>query len=128
MGPPGLLIIVFFLGGPARAPHGGRKLSSNLFLFLFVFVAFRFEVGCDWGSYLIHYQAELLGLTDYSNNLEGFYWLFLRTIISLGLPYQAVQIASSVIFFISLYRFSSYFNAPVFILAFAFPLFIFVYC
>ena len=36
VGPPGLPIIFFFLGGPARAPHSGREpasLSRKLFLF-----------------------------------------------------------------------------------------------
>lgn len=68
---------------------------------LFVFSAFRFRVGCDWGGYFHNYalgadmtRAEAL---EYR---ESVWWLILITFNQWGLPYPAVNVLTSAFFFV----------------------------
>lgn len=95
------------------------------FLAIFVITAFRYEIGCDWFGYEVHYFSRLgLGFSDIPV-IEPLYWSLVSLIDVAVLPYQALQVAVSLIFFASLFWFSRQFNRPLLILAFAFPLFIF---
>lgn len=106
-----------------------RRKSSlvEFFAFFVVFIicAFRFEIGCDWSGYEIHYISRLgLGFSDLPL-IDPLYWSLISFLDVLDLPYQALQVSVSLIFFSSLFWFSRQFDRPLLILAFAFPLFIF---
>ncbi len=69
-------------------------------IFLFVFSAFRFEVGCDWTGYLAQYYiygaVPLSALTQQTEPL----WVGLFSLQTLwGLDYPWINVASSFIFF-----------------------------
>lgn len=69
-------------------------------IFLFVFSAFRFEVGCDWEGYLNQYYVygavPLAALTQQTEPL----WVGLFSLQTLwGLDYPWINVASSIVFF-----------------------------
>lgn len=77
-----------------------QGLYYPLFIGLFFFSAFRFEVGCDWGGYLNQFQvfsptpsSEILGQSD---PLWVALFVFQRW---LELPYPWINVFSSVLFF-----------------------------
>ncbi len=67
---------------------------------LFLFSAFRYEVGCDWYSYARHYQrGSWLQYNEVLTGREPLWWGLQIAVSRLGLPYPAVNVVSSAIFF-----------------------------
>ncbi len=84
--------------------HNQEKLRKQLypgFLFLvFIFSAFRFEVGCDWSGYLNQFRVQ--GFSTISEALERgepLWWAMIEGLHSLGLSYPWLNVASALIFF-----------------------------
>ena len=118
--------LLFYLGWVLRAQARiPGYITVIIFAILFVFVGFRYQIGCDWESYEVHFTSRQgVGFTDIPT-IESFYWYLVSALNVLELPYQFLHIVVSSIFFFFLYRFSSRFHNPILVLAFAFPLFIF---
>jgi len=117
-----LFLASWALRARAKVP---ASVSAIPFVILFLFVAFRYQIGCDWFGYELHYEMRQgMGFLDIPR-IEPLYWTLVSLLDLCGLPYQSLQVLVSAIFFISLYRFSSRFSNPILVLAFAFPLFIF---
>lgn len=67
---------------------------------LFVFTAFRLEVGCDWNGYYRHFQLQLdLGLPDAIAQREPLWWALVQIVGQLGLSYPWLNVAVAAIFF-----------------------------
>ncbi|WP_289043121.1 EpsG family protein [uncultured Aliiroseovarius sp.] len=67
---------------------------------LFLFVAFRLEVGCDWNGYYRHFLMQLdLGLADVLTQREPLWWALVQLVGQLGLGYPWLNVASALIFF-----------------------------
>jgi hypothetical protein len=92
-----LFLIRYALAGRQGAR---RQLYYVVLLGLFLFVAFRFQVGCDWSGYYYQYLAatdvEWSSLTD---SREPIWWAILGLIRDMGLPYPVTNIVSSAVFF-----------------------------
>ena len=82
-----------------------RKLIFYIaIIFLFVFSAFRFEVGCDWASYFTQYKiADASDFMGPSIGLEPIWWALLLGITKIGWGYLAVNIISSGLFFLGIF-------------------------
>ena len=84
----------------ARHPRLRDQTYPILLATLFVFAAFRLEVGCDWNGYYRHFLIQLdLGFTDALNNREPLWWALVQLIGQLGLGYPWLNVASAAIFF-----------------------------
>ncbi len=67
---------------------------------LFLFSAFRLDVGCDWTGYLFQYQLYRdITLSDALSNREPLWLGLFMAQHWLGLPYPWINVASSFIFF-----------------------------
>jgi hypothetical protein len=95
-----ILIGLYFLRLVSR-PRGARLLYWVVLIGLFLFSAFRFRVGCDWGGY---YQNFILSLTysyaDAASVREPLWWIVLVALNRADLAYPWVNVLTSAIFFI----------------------------
>jgi hypothetical protein len=97
----GLTNVLFLLRYALAGAQGARRqLYYVVLLALFLFSAFRFQVGCDWSGY--YYQYLAAGNFDWSqisNGREPIWWAILGFIRDMGLPYPVANIVSSAVFF-----------------------------
>lgn len=83
----------------------GLRLRGMLYwpvlLALFVFSAYRWEVGCDWTGYLHQFQSavQIADRRPVLGGREGLWWWLLAQLNLGGFAYPAVNVASSAIFF-----------------------------
>lgn len=92
---------IFLLRYAAGTSRSQVQLAYWLALiFLFVFSAFRFEVGCDWTGYLNQYYVYgAVPLASLAHQVEPL-WVGLFSLQTLwDLDYPWINVASSVIFF-----------------------------
>lgn len=89
---------------------------------MFLFVAFRFEVGCDWSGYLNHF--EIVGSPSYDRSIvrrDPGWWLMIEAIGAVGLPYPFVNVATAIIFFAGVHALARRQPDPFAFLAFLYP-------
>lgn len=92
------LVVLRFL--TAKHQRLAEQLYPAILLGLFLFVAFRLEVGCDWNGYYRHFLVQLdLGLSDALSQREPLWWVLVQIIGQLGLGYPWLNVASALIFF-----------------------------
>lgn len=102
-----------------------RGLYPLVLLALFVFSAFRFEVGCDWTGYLA--QFELFGRVPLSEiwlHREPLWTAIISIQTSLGLPYPWLNVISSAIFFFGTHALARRQPNPLAFLVLLFPVLI----
>lgn len=67
---------------------------------LFLFVAYRFEVGCDWSGYYIQYESMRgLDLAAALERREPIWWSLVHFTHVAGLPYPWLNVFSALVFF-----------------------------
>jgi hypothetical protein len=99
-----------------------RALFLLVVLLLFAFVAFRYEVGCDWSGYENnYYSAQYLTAEEVVTGPEPGYWLLLTQLHSLGLEYPYLNVVIAIPFFYGLARLGVREPNPLAILILAFP-------
>lgn len=77
-----------------------RQVYGVTLLLLFVFSAFRFEVGCDWGGYYFQYlKAGSPSLQLALDEREPLWWGILYLLNTQSIPYPVANVISSAIFF-----------------------------
>ncbi|WP_370402027.1 EpsG family protein [Sulfitobacter sp. JB4-11] len=77
-----------------------RQIWPPLLFGLFLFSAFRWQVGCDWSGYYNQYL--LAGQRGWDVILSGneiIWWSILKSLHVLGLPYPWANVFSSAVFF-----------------------------
>lgn len=122
----GLTNLLFLLRYPLARNAGLRKQIYFLVLAtLFVFSAFRYQVGCDWSGYYYQY----LGAADFdwssiTEIREPIWWAILGWIQYMGLPYPVVNIASSAVFFVGVHVLARRQPDPLGFLVLLFPILI----
>ena len=109
------------LGQPA-----GRETAYRVALFgLFLFSAFRFEVGCDWGGYWGQFQAQKVAdFRKAFDRLEPLWWAVIEIIQRLGLSYPWLNVVSSAIFFAGVHVLARRQPDPLGFLVLLFPILI----
>lgn len=101
------------------------NLYHILLLLLFIFTAFRFEVGCDWTGYSSQYQIQLgAGWRGALENAEPLWWLVIEITQRMGLPYPWLNVFSSIIFFTGIHIFARRQPDPLGFLVLLFPILI----
>lgn len=96
------IVSVLFLSRYALLgqPRLNRQLYPLMLGVLFVFSAFRYQVGCDWSGYYIHYTiAGQRSLERIVEVRDPVWWTILWLQHQLELPYPWINVFSSAIFF-----------------------------
>ena len=92
---------------------------------LFVFSAFRYQVGCDWSGYYNQYlRAADLDWSSITAIRELIWYAILGWINDLGLPYPVANIASSAVFFLGVHVLARRQPDPLGFLVLLFPILI----
>lgn len=118
----GFSLLRFGMSGQALA----RLQFYYLSLFgLFLFSAFRYEVGCDWSGYYYQYlRAGNMSFQDAFADLEPIWQTILVAQHYLDLPYPWSNVAASVVFFAGFHVLARRQPDPLAFLVLAFPILI----
>ena len=100
------------------------QLTPLVWLLLFIFASFRFEVGCDWPKYRLDFDNfGLYGLGMELNYLmEPAYFIVNSSIKSMGLSYVWVNLVYSAIFFTGIWVFAKRQKDPLATIVLMFPI------
>jgi len=103
-----------------------RRFFYLLWLFiLFIFVGFRFEVGCDWDGYKnIFEQLRYVDVFDAVQQREALFALANTLLHRYDLDYPYINVICSFIFFFGMHRLAKREPDPYGILVLAFPVLI----
>jgi hypothetical protein len=92
---------------------------------LFVFSAFRYQVGCDWLGYYFQYAAtDNFDWSTLTSIREPIWWAILAWINESGLPYPVANIISSAVFFVGIHVLARRQPDPLGFLVLLFPILI----
>ena len=121
------LTYVLFMLRYALARQGAlrKQLYFVVLVALFVFSAFRYQVGCDWSGYYYQYLgAAYLDWSSITAIREPIWWAILGWIQDMGLPYPVANIVSSAIFFLGVHVLARRQPDPLGFLVLLFPILI----
>lgn len=105
--------------------RGRRYLYWPVLIALFLFSAFRFEVGCDWTGYLNQFHiAEYIGEDDLFALREGLWWRAILLVRAFELPYPWLNVVSSLAFFAGVHALARRQPDPLSFLVLLFPILI----
>lgn len=122
----GLTSILFML----RYVFAGRGLARVQMYYpvlfgLFLFSAFRYQVGCDWSGYYFQYiGAANFDWSTLTKIQEPIWWAILKWLNEAGLPYPAANIVSSAVFFVGIHVLARRQPDPLGLLVLLFPILI----
>lgn len=121
-----LLSSLFLLRfGVARQTRLRDQTYYLVLIGLFLFSAFRYEVGCDWTGYYYQYlAAENKGFDGAFNGREPIWWAVLAAQHYMGLSYPWANVASSTVFFAGFHVLARRQPDPLGFLILAFPILI----
>tara|TARA_R110002020_G_scaffold227990_2_gene438673 strand:- start:9195 stop:10262 length:1068 start_codon:yes stop_codon:yes gene_type:complete len=122
----GLANVLFLLRyALARAQNARRQFYYIVLWGLFIFSAFRFQVGCDWSGYYHQFiVAQNIEWSSFTEMREPIWWAILGGIQAIGLPYPVVNIAASAMFFIGVHVLAQRQPDPLGFLVLLFPILI----
>jgi hypothetical protein len=116
-----LLLLAVGLAGDDRTRQRGLYRLS--IIALFIYVAFRYEVGCDWNGYLIIYDAQSLGTYESAfSQRESLFAAANVFLHQLGLDYPYINVMSSAVYFAGFHMLARRQPNPLSMLALSFPL------
>ena len=122
----GLTNVLFLLRyALARQAALRKSIYFAVLAALFVFSAFRYQVGCDWSGY--YYQYLGAANFDWSSVTEIrdlIWWAILGWIRAMGLPYPVANIVSSAVFFAGVHVLARRQPDPLGFLVLLFPILI----
>lgn len=121
--------VFIFLIAARFALNGQATLQRQLYPIalcgLFVFTAFRLEVGCDWYGYYQHFMAQLdLNAQDALTRREPLWWLLVQSVGQMNLSYPWLNVAAAGIFFAGIDRLARQQPDPLAFLIFVYPVLI----
>jgi hypothetical protein len=115
-------------GGAISHKHAAsfrRFLFVFFSLLLFGFVAFRYEVGCDWTGYINNFnESRYWSVSDALSRSETAYWLLLVQIHSSGLEYPYLNLFMAIPFFVGLVALARRQPDPLAFIILSFPVLI----
>ena len=122
----GLTNVLFVLRyALARQAAVRKQIYFVILAALFVFSAFRFQVGCDWSGYYNQYLvATNIDWAFITTSREPLWWAILGWIRNAGLPYPVANIVSSAVFFLGVHILARRQPDPLGFLVLLFPILI----
>ena len=122
----GLMNFLFLLRfALAKQCGSGKHIYAVVLFGLFMFAAFRYQVGCDWTGY--YFQYTVVANFEWSTALavrEPLWWAILGWINANDLPYPVANIVSSAIFFAGIHILARRQPDPLGFLVLLFPILI----
>lgn len=123
------ILVALLLFALSYTTLGARRVRERLywpvFAFLFVFSAFRYQVGCDWSGYFYQYDAaDFVAAKLIAELNEPVWWLIMRWVKEQGLYYPVVNLISSGIFFAGVHVLARRQPDPLAFLVLLFPILI----
>lgn len=113
-----LILVVFSYADP-------RRLYWPLLIALYLFAAFRFETGCDWGGYLNQYLVQgALPFEEVLIDPEPLWNLVLYFQQAAGIRYPWLNIFAATVFFVGIHQIARRLRSPFSFLVFLFPILI----
>lgn len=105
---------------------GARKQIYWVVIFgLFVFSAFRYQVGCDWFGYFNQYvKSENYDWANLLSIREPIWWASLQWVNLSGFPYPVINVISSAVFFAGIHILARRQPDPLGFLVLLFPILI----
>lgn len=117
-----LMLIRYWVS--AFAPNR-YKIYWALLVALFLFSAFRFEVGCDWTGYLNQYEIQRYATLEEAMAMaEPLWWTIIEFTHRKNLPYPWLNVISSAFFFIGIHAMAQRQHDPLGFLVLLFPILI----
>lgn len=122
----GLTNILFMLRYAfARRDRARVQIYYPVLFGLFLFSAFRYQVGCDWSGYYFQYiGAANFDWSTLTKIQEPIWWAILAWIYDAGLPYPVANIVSSAVFFVGIHFLARRQPDPLGFLVLLFPILI----
>jgi hypothetical protein len=118
-----LLFAASHLAEPSLAAR--KRLYYFVSIALFAFVAFRYEVGCDWEGYAVQYdKAYLLGLTESLKDSEPGWWAMIYALSASDIYFPWINVITAAIFFFGVHSLAKRQPNPAFFVALLFPVLI----
>ena len=109
----------------ARSGALRKQIYFAVLASLFLFSAFRFQVGCDWSGYYYQYlRAADFDWSSITEIREPIWWALLWWIQDMALPYPFTNILSSAIFFLGVHVLARRQPDPLGFLVLLFPILI----
>lgn len=109
---------------------GRFKLNLDIFYYLifftlFIFVSFRYEVGCDWATYEgLFYNTDQYEWFNIFDHRDPFFWLINGLLNKLNFSFLALNIVLSGIFFLGIHKLAKFQPDPLGFLILIFPILI----
>ena len=117
-----LFLLRFALAGKSEL---GKQVYFIVLMGLFLFSAFRYQVGCDWYGYYYQYLSALeLDWSSIMAKRELIWWVILGWIQDKGLPYPIANVTSSAVFFLGMHVLARRQPDPLGFLVLLFPILI----
>ena len=112
-------LVTVFLYGEKRT---NRVLYAVLLVFLFLFSAFRYEVGCDYYNYYDHtIEYSHLSLYSAAEMAEPGYWEATVLLRKAGLVYPSINVVAALLFFLGIHGIARRQPNPLMFLSLLFP-------
>lgn len=109
----------------AKQGRAHKQLYILLLLGLFLFSAFRYQVGCDWSGYYFQYVgAAGFDWSSLTGVREPIWWAILAWINESGFPYPVANVISSAVFFLGIHILARRQPDPLGFLVLLFPILI----
>jgi len=106
-------------------PSHRKVLYWSLLIFLFCFVTFRWDVGCDFETYAtISQQGSYLQVDDVLEKKEAGFWLLIIGLYRLGWAYPTLNVFGALAFFSGFHAMARRQPDPLLFLTLAFPVLI----
>jgi hypothetical protein len=115
------------LGGSVTYGHppARKVIFAVALIFLFVFVGFRYEVGCDWNNYALIFDSARYSTIDDSLQAREFAFSIINYLLNYyDLDYPYINVISAAIFFLGLCLLARRQPDPFGVLILAFPVLI----
>jgi hypothetical protein len=104
---------------------GKKRLYRLTIVALFIFVAFRYEVGCDWEGYAYQYdKAYVVGLAESLKDSEPGWWAMIYALSVSNIYYPWINVITAGIFFLGVHSLAKQQPSPAFFMAILFPVLI----
>jgi hypothetical protein len=102
-----------------------KQIYFATLILLFLFSAFRYQVGCDWSGYYYQYLgAANFEWSSFTEIREPIWWAILWWIQDIGLPYPVINVFSSAVFFLGVHVLARRQPDPLGFLVLLFPVLI----
>jgi len=119
------LIFTLSLQLQSKTNKSYTKIYYFIFLGLFLFSAFRYEVGCDWFSYENMFEAaEEKDFASLFAIRDPLFWILQKWVSYMNLPYPVINIISSALFFMGVHVLARRQPSPIAFLVLIFPILI----